>query len=79
MSGKKKQIEDKCPYCGGRNGYVINVRISGYWRFNQLWNGENDSSDTDRIIYHKEPKTGVCWDCGKSVQFIKELKNEKRL
>ena len=73
----KKQIEECCPHCGGLSGYIINVRISGYWKFNYLWNGENESSDTDDIIYHKEPKTAICWDCGKSVEYIKNKSDEQ--
>jgi len=69
----KKQTENQCPYCGGTQGYTVNVRVSGYWRFEHFWNGDADSSNTDGIIYHKEPKTGRCLDCGQSVEYIVKI------
>jgi len=67
----KKQEGNECPYCGGTGGYVVSNRISGYWGFNHNWDGYVDSSDTERIIYHKKPKTGRCMDCWKSVVYKK--------
>lgn len=58
-----KDGTDKCPHCGGRNGFQTRiifdcVRLSS-------WNGETVDTEGYKVVSETNPR---CTDCGKSVR-----------
>ena len=75
-----------CPYCKGREGYLMITTVSGQCYFREVWettydhhgveSNTHDNGSMYDSLHHKDHKYARCLDCGKKIK-LEDIQKEK--